>query len=342
MKADIWFTVQTGLNEIEAQLLSLMGEFQQKLLDEASALDLSQLQMFTHGLCDCDRGASNLCCCQVRQLDEPAEDSFFRGGLTPCIHDALTKLPLHGEVVYPELQTDLEKAIQDNAAAVFGKIRQGIPAYTFSRAIPTAHGNGQLVTGSAVGVLKEEHPTGTSFGDVEETLEEEGGVVSGITAPSQVSGGQEIEDSNVVIVGSTTGCDHPALAEIPMPQYAKGSRSVQIAPRNIFDTPLTEEAQAVDTIQTIMDDEDHHRTLATVTQVAAADLTLPSAVTATDKESLARRLRLMAKELKCFQEMIATEVGMGHLLRMAAQEGIKIPYWLHPAHDFIGREQEVY
>ena len=190
--------MQTGLNEIEAQLLSLMGEFQQKLLDEASALDPSQLQMFTHGIRDCDRGASNLCCCQVR-LDKPAEDSFFRGGLTPCIHNALTKLPLHGEVVYPELQTDLEKAIQDNAAAVFGKIRQGTPANTFSRAIPTVCGNGQLVTSSAVGVLKEEHPTGTSFGVVEETLEE-GGVINGITAPSQVSDGQELEDSNVIIV----------------------------------------------------------------------------------------------------------------------------------------------
>ena len=269
-------------------------------------------------------GASNLCHCQLRQLDEPAKDSFFRGGLTPCIHDALTKLPLHGEVVYPELQTDLEKAIQYNGAAMFGKIRQGMPADTFSRAIPTVHGNGQLVTGSAAGVLKEEHITGTSFGVVEETLEEEGGVVSGITAPSQVSGGQEMEDSDV-IMGSTPGCNRSVLVEIPMPQCAKGFRPVQIAPRNIFETPLTEQAQAVDSIQTIMDDEDCHRTSATVTQAAAAALAPSLAVTATDKELLARRLRLMAKELKHFQEMIATEVGIGHLLRMAAQEGIEMP-----------------
>ena len=80
-------------------------------------------------------------------------------------------------MVYPELQTDLEKAIQDSAAAMFGKIWQGMPADTLSRAIPTACGNGQLVTGSAVRVLKEEHPTGTSFGVVEETLEEEGRVI---------------------------------------------------------------------------------------------------------------------------------------------------------------------
>ena len=185
-------------------------------------------------------------------------------------------------------------------------------------------GNGQLVTSSAVGVLKE-HPTGTSFGVVQETLEEEGGVVSGITTPSQVSGGQEIEDSNVIIVGSTPGCNRPALAEIPVPQCAKGSRPAQIAPCNIFETPLTEQAQAVDTIQTIMDDEDHHRTSATVTQVAATALAQSPAVTATDKESLAGRLRLTAKELKHFQEMIVTEVGMGHQLRTAAQEGMKMP-----------------
>ena len=35
--------IQLGLNEIEAQLFSLMGEFQQKLLDEASVLDPTQL-----------------------------------------------------------------------------------------------------------------------------------------------------------------------------------------------------------------------------------------------------------------------------------------------------------
>ena len=33
----------------------------------------------------------------------------------------------------------------------------------------------------------------------------------------------------------------------------------------------------------------------------------------------------MAKEMKCFQEMIATEVGMGHLLKMATQESIEMP-----------------
>ena len=52
LKADIQMAIQLGLNEIEEQLFSLMGEFQQKLLDEASAIDLTQLQMFTCGLYD--------------------------------------------------------------------------------------------------------------------------------------------------------------------------------------------------------------------------------------------------------------------------------------------------
>ena len=138
MKADIWAAIQLGLNEIEAQLFSIMEEFQQKLLDEASTLDPTQLQMFTCGLCDCDRGTSALHRCQAKQQDELAEDSFFRGGPTPCIHDALMELPLHGELVYQELQTDLEKAIQDNSSAIFQKIKQGALTDSFSGAIPAA------------------------------------------------------------------------------------------------------------------------------------------------------------------------------------------------------------
>ena len=79
-----------------------------------------------------------------------------------------------------------------------------------------------------------------------------------------------------------------------MPLCAKESRQVWIALCIIFETPLTEQAQAVDTIQTIMDDEDCHRTSTTMTQVAATAPTPSLAVTATGKESLARRLRLMA------------------------------------------------
>ena len=70
--------------------------------------------------------------------DEPAEDSC-RGGPTPLIHNALMQLPLHGELVYREIPTDLEKAIQDHSAAIFQKIKQDAQAYNFSDVIPTAH-----------------------------------------------------------------------------------------------------------------------------------------------------------------------------------------------------------
>ena len=49
------------------------------------------------------------------------------------------ELPLHGELVYQELQTDLEKVIQDHTVAVFQKMKQDAEAYNFSDAIPTAH-----------------------------------------------------------------------------------------------------------------------------------------------------------------------------------------------------------
>ena len=126
--------IQLGLNEIEAQLFSLMGEFQQKLLDEASALDPTQLQMFTCGLQDCDRGASAPHCCQPNSKMTPS----LKVAPTPCIHDALMELPLDRELVYQELQTDLEKAIQDNSSAIFQNIKQGVPTDSFSSTIPTA------------------------------------------------------------------------------------------------------------------------------------------------------------------------------------------------------------
>ena len=132
-----------------------MGEFKQRLLDEASALDSTQLQMFTHGLRDCDRSASVLHHCQARQQDELAEDSFFKGGPTPSIHDALMQLPLYNKLVYQELLTDLEKAIQDHASAIFQKIKQDVQTYNFSDAIPTACNTGPSATaGSATEVSR--------------------------------------------------------------------------------------------------------------------------------------------------------------------------------------------
>ena len=59
-----------------------------------------------------------------------------------------------------------------------------------------------------------------------------------------------------------------------------------------------------------------------------AGATIPAPVSAArmaSKGLLALRLNLSAKELKWFQDMIASEVGMEHLLQVAAQEGIDMP-----------------
>ena len=263
LKADIWMAIQSGLNEIEEQLFSLMGEFQQKLLDEASALDPTQLQMFIHGLRDCHRGASVLCCCQARQQDEPAED--FRGGPAPLIHNALMKLPLHGKLVYQELPTDLKKAIQDHSSAIFLKIKQDVQAYNFSAAIPTAHNTGpSAAAGSATEVLKEEHPSGISLGIADRTLDGDSGIVSGTAIPSHTSADCETEDSDVVIVATTPAPEHQALVEIPVSQLARDNKLVGTAPQNVFKVTPTEQVEAVSTIQSMMNLEDQGKDLNTV------------------------------------------------------------------------------
>ena len=178
------------------------------------------------GLHDQDRGANVLCCCQARQQDEPAEDSFFRGGPTPSIHDALMKLPLHGELVYQELQPDLEKAIQDHSAAIFRKIKQDAQAYNFSDAIPTVRNIGQSAAGSAPEVLKEEHSLAVSFGMTDRTLEGD----SGIPAPSYTSADSETEDSDVIIVATTPAPECQALIEIPVSQLARYQTSEDYSP----------------------------------------------------------------------------------------------------------------
>ena len=43
------------------------------------------------------------------------------------------------------------------------------------------------------------------------------------------------------------------------------------------------------------------------------------------RDILAMKLKLSVKELKCLQEMVATDVRMKHLLQTAAQEGIDLP-----------------
>ena len=74
-----------------------------------------------------------------------------------------------------------------------------------------------------------------------------------------------------------------------------------------------------------MDDEDKSKASATEVKAAA---TIPApvlAATMASKDLLASRLNLSAKELKWFQDMIASEVRMEHFLQAAAQEGIDMP-----------------
>ena len=132
------------------------------------------------------------------------------------------QLPLHGELVYQELQTYLEKAIQDHSSAIFQKIKWDAEAYNFSDAIPTAHNMGPSVAaGSATEVLKEKHPSGISHGIADRTLDDDSGIVSGIAIPSHTSANCETEDSDVVIVATTPAPEHQVRREIPVLQLAK-------------------------------------------------------------------------------------------------------------------------
>ena len=329
--------IQLGLNEIEAQLFSLMGEYQQKLLDEASALDPTQLQMFTHGLRDHDRGARVLCHCQARQQDEPAEDSFLRGGPNPSIHDALMELPLHSLLVYqePDLVTDLKKAIQDHSSAVFQKIKQDAQAYNFSDAIPTACNTGaSAAADTATEVLKEEHPSGISFGIANGTPDGDSDIVSGIPALNHTSADCETEDTDVMIA-TTPAPEHQALVEIPISQLTRDTKTVGSAPWNVFKVTPTEQVEAVSTAQSMMNLKDQGKDPNSVTESVTPALALASTTTAMSRDILAMKLKLSAKELKCLKEMVATDVGMEHLLQTAAQEGIDMPASpnLHPSQD---------
>ena len=74
-----------------------------------------------------------------------------------------------------------------------------------------------------------------------------------------------------------------------------------------------------------MDDEDKSNVSATEVKAAT---TIPApvlAATMASKDPLALRLNLSAKELKWFQDMIASEVRTEHSLQVAAQEGIDMP-----------------
>ena len=81
----------------------------------------------------------------------------------------------------------------------------------------------------------------------------------------------------------------------------------------------------------MMNLEDQGRDPNTVTETVALTHAPASTATATSRDILSMNLKLSAKELKCLQEMVATDVGMEHLLQTAAQEGINMPALLSPS-----------
>ena len=77
-----------------------------------------------------------------------------------------------------------------------------------------------------------------------------------------------------------------------------------------------------------MNDED--KSIVSTTEVKEVS-TIPtpvSAATTASKDLLALKQNLSAKELEWFQDMIAPEVRMEHLLQVAAQDGIDMPVLL--------------
>ena len=71
--------------------------------------------------------------------------------------------------------------------------------------------------------------------------------------------------------------------------------------------------------------EDQCKDPYTVTEPATTIPAPAFTATATSKDILPMKLKLSVKELKHFQEMVATDVGMEYLLQTVAQEGIDMP-----------------
>ena len=93
---------------------------------------------------------------------------------------------------------------------------------------------------------------------------------------------------------------------------------MKTSPRNVFKVTLNEQDEAVSTIQSMMNLEDQGKDPNTVTKPVTTVPTPTSTATTMSKDILAMKLKLSAKELKCFQEMVTTDVRMEHLLQTAA------------------------
>ena len=120
--------------------------------------------------------------------------------------------------------------------------------------------------------------------------------------------------------------------EVPVSQLAKDTKPVGTALRHVFKVTPTEQAEAVSTIQSMMDLEDQGKDPNTLTE------SVTSAPVLVLRDTLAMQLKLSAKELKHLQEMVTSDVRMEHLLQTAALEGIDLPesQSLPPSQDSTG------
>ena len=78
-------------------------------------------------------------------------------------------------------------------------------------------------------------------------------------------------------------------------QLAKDTKPVRTAPQNVFKVTPTEQAEAVSTIQSMMDLEDQGKDPNTVTESATSAPASASTATATSRDTLAMKLKLSAK-----------------------------------------------
>ena len=129
----------------------------------------------------------------------------------------------------------------------------------------------------------------------------------------------------MIIVATTPARECQALVEIQVSQLARDTKQVETTPQNVFRVTPAEQDQAVSTIQSMMTLKDKGKDPSAVTEPVTTTPAMSSTAAAMSRNILAMKLKLTVKELKCLQEMVATDVGMEHLLQTAAQEGINLP-----------------
>ena len=152
-----------------------------------------------------------------------------------------------------------------------------------------------------------------------------------------------MKDSDVMIVATTPAPNCQALMEIPVSQLVKDTKPMETALSNIFKVTPREQAETVSTIQCMMDMEGKGRHPSMITEsTAPTPVPVPTATT-TSRDALAMRLKLSAKELKHLHEMVATNVGMEHLIQTTTHEGIHLPasQSLSPAKEPFGEAAAV-